>query len=90
MSEPLPPLNSDDVKRVQKIFVLLLGDMDGFARTLYSRLFELAPEVETMFSEDMDPEVVGFLQGTQVAVNGSTLSIKLALDPESVVVALDD
>jgi hypothetical protein len=43
-----------------------------------------------MFSEDMDPEVVEFLKGTTVAVNGSSLSIKLALDPESVVVALDN
>ncbi len=43
-----------------------------------------------MFSEDMDPEVAEFLQGTQVAVNGSSLSIKLALDPDSVTAALDD
>ena len=43
-----------------------------------------------MFSEDMDPEVVEFLKGTTVAVNGSSLSIKLALDPEIVVVALDN
>ena len=56
MSEPLPPLNSDDVKRVQKIFVLLLGDMDGFARTLYERLFEVAPEVEPLFNENMDAQ----------------------------------
>ncbi len=43
-----------------------------------------------MFSEDMDPEVAEFLKGTTVDVDGSSLSIKLALDPESVVVALDD
>lgn len=43
-----------------------------------------------MFSEDMDPEVAEFLKGTTVAVDGSSLNIKLALDPESVVVALDD
>ncbi len=43
-----------------------------------------------MFSEDMDPEVAEFLKGTTVDVDGSSLSIKLALDPESIVVALDD
>ncbi len=43
-----------------------------------------------MFSEDMDPEVAGFLKGTTVAVDGSALNIRLALDPESVVVALDN
>ena len=43
-----------------------------------------------MFSEDMDPEVTQFLKATTVAVDGSALKIKLALDPESVVVALDN
>ena len=43
-----------------------------------------------MFSEDMDPEVAEFLMGTTVEVDGSVLNIRLALDPESVVVALDD
>lgn len=43
-----------------------------------------------MFSEDMDPEVAEFLKGTTVAVDGSALNIRLALDPESVVVALDN
>ncbi len=43
-----------------------------------------------MFSEDMDPDVAEFLKGTTVDVNGSSLNIRLALDPESVIVALDD
>ena len=43
-----------------------------------------------MFSEDMDPEVAEFLKGTTVAVDGSSLNIRLALDPESVVATLDD
>ena len=43
-----------------------------------------------MFSEDMDPDIAQMLQGTSVAVNGSSLSIKLALDPERVVATLDD
>ncbi len=43
-----------------------------------------------MFSEDMDPDVAEFLKGTTVDVDGSSLNIRLALDPESVVVALDN
>jgi hypothetical protein len=43
-----------------------------------------------MFSEETDPDIAEFLKGTTVDVDGSSLNIKLALDPESVVVALDD
>jgi hypothetical protein len=43
-----------------------------------------------MFSEETDPDIAEFLKGTSVDVDGSSLNIKLALDPESVVVALDD
>ncbi len=43
-----------------------------------------------MFSEDMDPDVAEFLKGTTVDVNGSSLNIRLALDPETVIVALED
>ena len=43
-----------------------------------------------MFSEDTDPDVAEFLKGTTVNVDGSSLNIRLALDPDSVIVALDD
>ena len=43
-----------------------------------------------MFSDDMDPDIAEFLRGTTVDVDGSSLNIRLALDPESVVVALDN
>ena len=43
-----------------------------------------------MFSEDMDPDVAAFLKGTSVDVDGTSLNIRLALDPESVVVVLDN
>jgi hypothetical protein len=43
-----------------------------------------------MFSEDMDPDVAAFLKGTTVDVDGTSLNIRLALDPESVVVVLDN
>lgn len=43
-----------------------------------------------MFSEDMDPDIAEFLKGTTVNVDGSSLNIRLALDPDRVVVALDN
>ena len=44
----------------------------------------------TMFSDDMDPEVSEFLQGTSVDVEGSKLKISVAVDPEMLIAALDD
>jgi hypothetical protein len=43
-----------------------------------------------MFSEETDPDVAEFLKSTTVDVDGSVLNIRLALDPESVVMVLDD
>lgn len=42
------------------------------------------------FSEDMDPEVAQFLQGTRVDVDGSRLRISVALTPEMLSAALDE
>jgi hypothetical protein len=42
------------------------------------------------FSEDTDPDIAEFLRATTVKVDGSSLNIRLALDPDSVVVALDN
>jgi len=44
----------------------------------------------TMFSDDMDPDIAGFLQGTSVDVDGSKLKISVAVDPEMLIAALDD
>ena len=41
-----------------------------------------------VFNEDLDPEILGFLQNTAVSVEGTTLSIKTALDPKLVVDSL--
>jgi hypothetical protein len=43
-----------------------------------------------MFSEDTDPDIAEFLKSTTVDVDGSVLNIRLALDPESIIVVLDD
>lgn len=44
----------------------------------------------TMFSDDMDPDISEFLQGTSVDVDGSKLKISVAVDPEMLIAALDD
>jgi len=44
----------------------------------------------TMFSDDMNPDVAQFLQGTSVDVDGSILKISVSMDPEAVVAVLDD
>ena len=42
-----------------------------------------------VFDEDMDPDVAGFLQATRVDVKDTRLTIKVALDPETVVAAIE-
>ena len=44
----------------------------------------------TMFSDDMDPNISEFLQGTSVDVDGSKLKISVSVDPEMLIAALDD
>jgi hypothetical protein len=42
-----------------------------------------------VFNDDLDPEVASFLQGTSVDVVDNKLTLKIALDPEIVVAAID-
>jgi len=42
-----------------------------------------------IFNDELDPEVASFLQNTSVEVDGSTLKLKVKLDPEVVVATLD-
>lgn len=42
-----------------------------------------------VFNEDLDPEIVGFLQSTDVDVKDNKLTISVSLDPEVVVAAID-
>ena len=44
----------------------------------------------TMLSDDMDPEIARFLKSTSVDVDGSALRIRLSVEPESLVSALED
>jgi hypothetical protein len=40
-------------------------------------------------SGDVDPELSRFLNSTEVTVDGSTLTVKLAMDPEVLIDAID-
>jgi hypothetical protein len=42
-----------------------------------------------VFNDDMDPDVAGFLQATNVNVDGNKLTISVALDPKVVVAAIE-
>jgi hypothetical protein len=42
-----------------------------------------------VFNEDLDPEIASFLRNTMVDVDGAKLMIKVALDPEAVVAAIE-
>lgn len=42
-----------------------------------------------VFNDDLDPEFSEFLRSTTVTVEGATLSVRLAIDPEALVEALD-
>jgi hypothetical protein len=44
----------------------------------------------TIFSDEMDPQVAEFLQGTSVDVDGSKLKISVSVDPAMLIAALDD
>ncbi len=41
------------------------------------------------FNDDLDPEIVDFLQNTSVAVKDNTLTLKILLDPEVVIDAIN-
>jgi hypothetical protein len=41
------------------------------------------------FNDELDPELTAFLNGTTVDVDGSTLTVKVAMDPEVLVNAID-
>ncbi|MGI9272640.1 MAG: hypothetical protein ACR2QT_12750 [Woeseiaceae bacterium] len=42
-----------------------------------------------IFNEDMDPEIAEFLQNTKVDVSGATLTVKVAIDADVLVDAID-
>lgn len=93
--------DSNILKNTRKIAVLLsdLGDKLGVEAKLMTTEPEMADSMASIvrglislqaFNDDMDPEVASVLQSTKVDVADSTLQISLALDPDTVVSALEN
>ncbi len=66
-SDPLLP---DDVQRVQSLFRQLKQDMHCFAASFYARLFELAPQVRFLFSDNFALQQAKFSQTLRLVVGG--------------------
>ena len=93
--------DSNILKNTRKIAVLLsdLGDKLGVEAKLMTAEPEMANSMASIvrgliglqaFNDEMDPEIASVLQSTTVDVAGNTLQISLALDPDTVVSALED
>jgi len=93
--------DSNILKNTKQVAVLLsdLGDKLGIEAKLMTTEPEMADSMASIvrglislqaFNDDMDPEMASVLQSTKVDVAGNTLQISLALEPDTVVSALDD
>jgi len=93
--------DSNILRNTKQVAVLLadLGDKLGIEAQLMANEPEMANSLASIvrglislqaFNDDMDPEVSSVLQSTTVDVAGSTLKLSLAIDPETVVSALED
>jgi len=93
--------DSSIFKNTKQVAVLLadLGDMLGLEASLMTKEPEMADSMASIvrglislqaFNDEMDPEIASVLQSTKVDVTGNTLKISLALDPDTVVSALED
>ena len=93
--------DSNILRNTKKIAVLLadLGDKLGLEAQLMTAEPEMANSMASIvrgliglqaFNDEMDPDVAAVLQSTKVDVAGTTLKISLALEPDTVVSALED
>ena len=93
--------DSNILKNTRQLAVLLsdLGDKLGIEAKLMTTEPEMADSMASIvrglislqaFNDDMDPEMASVLQSTKVDVADSTLQISLALDPDTVVSALEN
>ena len=93
--------DSNILKNTKKLAVLLsdLGDKLGVEAKLMTTEPEMANSMASIvrgliglqaFNDEMDPEIASVLQSTKVDVADNTLQISLALDPDTVVSALED
>lgn len=93
--------DSNILKNTRQLALLIadLGDKLGIEAQLMTSEPEMADSMASIvrglislqaFNDDMEPEVASVLQSTTVDVAGNTLKISLALDPDTVVSALED
>ncbi len=93
--------DSNILKNTRQVAVLLsdLGDKLGISAKLMTTEPEMAESMASIvrglislqaFNDDMDPDLASVLQGTRVDVAGSTLEVSVALEPDTVVSALDN
>ncbi len=93
--------DSNILRNTKKVAVLLadLGGKLGIEAHLMATEPEIANSLASIvrglislqsFNDEMDPEVSSVLQSTKVNVSGSTLMLSLALNPDTVVSALEN
>ena len=92
---------SNILRNTKQVAVLIadLGDKLGVEAQLVANEPEIANSLASIvrglislqiFDADMDPEVASILQSTKVDVAGNALRISLAIEPETVISALED
>lgn len=92
---------SNLLRNTKQVAVLIadLGDKLGLEARLMVHEPEIADSLASIvkglislqvFNEDMDPEIASVLQSTRVDVAGNSLRISLAIEPDTVVSALED
>lgn len=92
---------SNILRNTKQVAVLIadLGDKLGLEAQLMANEPEIASSLGSIvrglislqiFNEDMDPEIASILQSTKVDVAGNTLRISLAIEPDTVISALED
>ncbi len=92
---------SNILRNTKQVAVLIadLGDKLGVEAQLMANEPEIANSLASIvrglislqiFNEDMDPEIASILQSTKVDVAGNALRISLAIEPDTVIAALED
>ena len=92
---------SNILRNTKQVAVLIadLGDKLGVEAQLVANQPEIANSLASIvrglislqiFNEDMDPEIASILQSTKVDVAGNALRISLAIEPDTVIAALED
>ena len=93
--------DSNILRNTKQVAVLLadLGEKLGFEAQLMTNEAEMASSIASIvrglislqvFNDDLDPEVAAVLQTAKVDVVANVLKLSLALDPATVVAALED